>query len=499
MKKRLSACMLCIMLLFVCVMPTMAYEYNSDSVTVYVTVNDITDIDNPINTVVERTELTVSNFDISAYGEDFCGIPILDSGVTYLHVLVKLHEVLYGAEAVSENFKIDSDGYTRIFMGRSVGSIMYKNGDYIFALPQYINVHNGDEVNICLYDEGYNQAIASFDKSFVDVSVGESLDLNIFKHHWYPEYAEAVEGAYIVDENGDFVLDENYQFVISDENGDFSLTFNEEGFYRLTVLPTVGYYMSQKGGNWVIWWEEIEKIREVEKQRAVSQSGTYIDSDSLSATTATGKAVNAIKALNEATSIDIVSWDNMPAADEIDGDITYSVTNSPLGDISIKEVTYGYETYIIEETYTELVKHEEFVSGEATQKVDYTTPWVLVNVTNDFTFTEVSRVGNTLYVSAINSDKHTGQIICAAYDYDESGTRLLSSVTMAELADETSFTYSDEHDEYILYAWKDNMQPLTAKYKYTGEVLGLEWNSTMPKPDNVIIIGDDLQEDETNV
>ena len=176
MRKKVITIIMSIIMLAVFVPPVSAYEYNSDTVTVYITVNDITDADNPLDTIYERQALTVSNFDMSQYGEEFTGIEILDSGVTYLHVLIALHEQLYGKNNVADNLKIDSGGITRIFMGRSVGSIMYKNGNYIFALPQYVNVKNGDEVNICLYDEGYNQAIASFSQSYINAEEGETVD-----------------------------------------------------------------------------------------------------------------------------------------------------------------------------------------------------------------------------------------------------------------------------------------------------------------------------------
>lgn len=136
MRKKVITIIMTIIMLAVCISPVTAYEYDSDKVTVYVTVNDITDADNPLDTIYERQPLTVTNFDISQYGEEFNGIQILDSGVTYLHVLIALHEQLYGKNDVKNKLKIDSSGITRIFMGRSVGSIMYKNGNYIFAIPQ---------------------------------------------------------------------------------------------------------------------------------------------------------------------------------------------------------------------------------------------------------------------------------------------------------------------------------------------------------------------------
>lgn len=489
MKRKVITFVMIIAMIFTLIPSAMAYTYNSDTVTVYVTVNDITDIDEPLNTIVQRKPLTVTNFDISQYGVEFTGIPILDSGVTYLHVLIALHEQLFGKDMVAENLKIDSSGVTRIFMGRSVGSIMYKNGNYIFAVPQYVAVKDGDEVNICLYDEGYNQAIASFDESYISVEAGDTVDLNLFMHHWYPELSEPIEGAQIVNENGVFVTDTDGNIIATDENGDFSITFPKTGVYKLTILPTVGYYMSQNGGTWVIWWEEVQVTEEVEKQRFTGRTTTYHDISDISTETALGKAAHALADTGGISHIDMITWDNLPTLEELSSEYSQSIINTPSGSPVITESTYNYETYTVQETHTELVKHEEFVSGEASQKVDYTTPWTIINVTDDFTITGVRNLSNTLYVSALNTDKYTGNVICAAYDYDTDGRELYSDMVITEFAPQMTFRFNSAHDIYKIYAWGNSMKPLAKAYKYKDEPTAASWNFTQPAPDNVIITG----------
>lgn len=458
-----------------------AYEYNSDTVTVYVTVNDITDVDNPLNTIVERHALTVSNFDISEYGESFTGLSILDSGVTYLHVLIALHEELYGKEAVADNLKLDSSGVTRIFMGKSIGSIMYKNGNYIFAIPQYVTVKNGDEINICLYDEGYNQAIASFNQAYVVAETGSEIDLSLYMHHWYPELSESIEGAQIVDENGVFITDSDGNIITTDVDGDFSVTFDEAGVYKLTILPTVGYYMSDNGGTWVTWYEE----EEVE--------------GNLNTDIAAEKAAYELAQLDGISDIQIVSWDNLPMFDEL-GSVyeTYTETDTNTPN-TIKPSTvithFDSENGNIEYTYKipphiELIEHQEFVSGEASQKVDYTTPWVVINITDDFTITNIQSVSKVIYANAINEDNFSGQVICAAYDYDDNGAELFSDMKITPASERMSFNFPDYHDVYKLYVWDSTMNPVSKYYSYTMETNPAAWNFTQPAPENVIITGE---------
>ena len=473
MRKKVITIIMSIIMLAVFVPPVSAYEYNSDTVTVYITVNDITDADNPLDTIYERQALTVSNFDMSQYGEEFTGIEILDSGVTYLHVLIALHEQLYGKNNVADNLKIDSGGITRIFMGRSVGSIMYKNGNYIFALPQYVNVKNGDEVNICLYDEGYNQAIASFSQSYINAEEGETVDLNLFMHHWYPENTEVIPGAELTDENGIYLQDADGNIITTDENGNFSLTFPKAGLYKVTIMPTLGYYMSMSGGTWVVWWEE-ETI-----------SADY------DGTTATGQAIDTMLTSDGISDIDIVSWAELTDGIE---DYTYTETNTPDGytptirQITIDSVTQTVNTTNLSKERTELVEHKEFVSGEAKQKVDYTTPWVILNVTDKFMITGAEKHGNQVYITTLNGDTFTGQLMCAGYDEDENGELIFNEIKFVK---NNMFNFTAEHDCYRIFAWSSDMTPVCTAYLYDCRASAntVQWNLTMPKPDNVIITG----------
>ena len=479
MRKKVITIIMSIIMLIVCVSPVMAYEYNSDSVTVYVTVNDITDADNPLDTIYNRQEMTVTNFDISQYGEEFKGIQILDSGVTYLHVLIALHEQLYGKSDVENKLKIDSDGITRIFMGRSVGSIMYKNGNYIFAIPQYVNVKNGDEVNICLYDEGYNQAIASFSQAYVNAAEGETVNLNLFMHHWYPENAENISGAELVDENGIYLTDADGNIITTDENGNFSLTFPKAGTYKVTIMPTLGYYMSSGGGTWLVWWEE---------------ETVAADYDS---TTAMGKAIDTLITDSNISCVDVVNWSAFKPIENLGTieDYTHTDTNTPnkykpmIRQITVNDTTQTVSTTYKTPAHTELVEHRQFVSGEAKQKVDYTTPWTIINVTDKFMITGVTKNSKQIYITTLNDSEYTGSLMCAGYDEDAKGGLLFKELRFAN--SNNMFNFTADHDCYKVFAWGSGMSPACAAYFYDNRSAAnaLQWNMTMPKPQNVVITG----------
>lgn len=492
MKKRFLSVIVVISIIFMLIPSVTAYEYDSQSVTVYVTVNDITDVDEPLNTLVERIPLTVTNFDLSQYGEGLTGIPIIDSGVTYLHVLAKLHEYLYGRDGVCDNFKLDSDGVTRIFMGRSVGSIMYKNGNYIFGLPQYIQVYNGDEVNICLYDEGYNQAIASFSEAYVNAKSGETLDLSLYKHHWYPEIYETISGAYIVNENGELMADENGSMIITDEDGEFSVTFPDEGTYKITIMPTLGYYMSQSGGTTVTWWTEEEIIKEVERMKLICYRN-YLKYSELTDGSTEKNAVGTLREWGAdsvlLTTID--DWTDKTSENEFDS--IEIVEGTPTDeDMQILRITTDTEKYTEEITVTELVKHEEYISGTASQKVDYTTPWVIVNVTDNIAvkYAYTDDTDNSVNVSLFNAGGKDGKAIMAAYDEAESNGDVPVEIKSCKYGNDMKFEFTEKHDKYRLYFWDGKMRAYCSVYEYTYQPKKVAaWNYTRPKPTNVIITG----------
>ena len=264
--KKLLVSLICICIL--CSMNLTIYadvQYNNEEVTVYITVSDITDPSKPVNIVVPRRELTVKNFNLADYGDTLTGLTAVE-GVTYLHALIQLHRELYSDEAVKENLMLTKDGYTKIFMGKSVDNTMYKNGKDIFAFPNMINIKKGDELQICLYNEGHSQAVATFLESRIDdVAVGEELDLTLYQHYSYPRNKNPIQGAEICDENGVYVTDTNGDIIKTDKNGKFNVSFNRPGTYTISAMPQIDYYMSELGGQIIVEWVPKEVTTTVEK------------------------------------------------------------------------------------------------------------------------------------------------------------------------------------------------------------------------------------------
>lgn len=458
------------------------YEYDTQSATVYITVTDITDVDNPLNILVEREELTVTNFDIAQFGEQYEGIEILDSGVTYLHALMALHEQHFGAGGVADNFKMDEDNITRIFWGKSVASIMYKNGNYIFAYPNYVTLKDGDEINICLYNEGYSQAVASFDKAYVYASPGEEINLSLFEHYEYPRQRNPIESAEIIDESLLYILDENHNIIKADENGNFNLKFDELGEHKVTIMPTYGYYLSNSGGTTIVWWESELVEKEVEHLITVENVTENLYPGDEKFTEIVSKFGNGIYAPAV-----VFEW-----GDSENPTPTATVDLTPGG------MTYNYdrtEITVTTEWVEELVRKEQWISGEPTLMVNHTTPWVIINVSDELLFTSTKVENNKVSTRLKNSENYSGEIMCAAYTYEGDVLRL-KHMQKQPIKDYVSFSFdkNQNYDVFKLFAWDSlgNMTPLVEAHTIdtTAEIQGADWNYSMPRPQNIIITGE---------
>ena len=415
-----------------CLIQSYAFcAYDDTSVEVFVTVTDISDSENPLNVIFERQPLTVSNSDISKYGEGFCDIPLLDSGVTYLHAILKLHEDLYGTENVEKNFYMDSSYITHIFMGRPVTSIMYKNGKDIFAHPQYIRLKNGDEINICLYNEGHSQLIASFDEAYVYAAPGDEILLNIYEHNSFPQITNPIYDAHITDENGVYITDSDDNIISSDINGNFSVSFESRGEHKITIMPQLNYYLSEEGGITKVWYEE----------ELVKIPDEYFGDKS----------------------VFVFDWNGTGVSDVED----------------YKDNLYHEQT----------VRKEEFIPGVGELMCQYTVPWVIVNVTDEVFFVDVTEVSNMVKFRVKNSQNHSGDIYCAGYKYDN-GIERMVCLKSEELSEYHIFSFNNklDVDYFKIFAWDEDMIPLCEAY-IKNDKAEQEWNKTMPAPENVILSG----------
>ena len=205
----------------------------SESVEVYITVSDITDYTNPMNVLVPRRKLTVTEFDMTPYGATLEDINTIN-GVTYMHAIVQLHLDLYGEE-IGEKLLLSDDGVTRYFMGRQTANVMYKNGNDIFELPQNVPIEDGDEIQVCLYNSSYSQGIATFSDATYSGYAGKAVDISLFEHFDSPRNRQAMSGAEIVNQNGLYYTDSDGNIITTSADGSFDITFDK--------VATVGEYI----------------------------------------------------------------------------------------------------------------------------------------------------------------------------------------------------------------------------------------------------------------
>lgn len=445
MRKKLIALFTAVTLIFALCPFVTAYE---ESATIHITVTDITDYTNPINILVERREMTVTDFNLADYGDTMTGILAIE-GVTYLHALVQLHRELYGDEAVEDNLLLTSDGVTKIFMGRSVANVMYKNGKDIFALPQLVNIKDGDEIQICLYDEGHSQSIATFSESLIDkIAVGESVSLKLEQHYGFPRDRDPICGAEITDEKGIYITDANGDIITSDEDGEFDVSFDEAGTYTISAMPQINYYITDTGGGSKIEWVPVTKIEYVEEE-------IYFEWTD---------AVEDFKAHTGCENVLIFDWDNL------------------------ENINGSYETVIFEKEVTTLEPVEVFTADELTPMITYTTPLITINVTSDLMIYEAVLSGTSLNIRFKNSAYNSGQDLwVAGYDGDR-----MSEVKQLSLTNDfVSVPFDSLHESYKVMVWgKNSMEPVCDAYTYTIQqeaATSLDWDYTLPLPENIYI------------
>lgn len=433
-----------------------------DSVEVYITVTDITDYTEPFNVLVERHKMTVSEFNLADYGDTMAGIECIE-GVTYLHALVQLHRNLYGDKLVADNIMLNPDGYTKIFMGRSVANIMYKNGKDIFAFPQLINIKDGDEIQVCLYDEGHSQAVATFNEAIIrNVSPNEVLGIQLQQHYSFPRLRDPISGAEITTGDGEYLLDKRGNIVTTDENGNFNVSFSKEGTYTLSIMPTINYYMDDSGGGIKVEWKPQTTIKEVEYEVITEFSADqYINTETVS--------------IDDTDTMVMFVWgDEVITADKTDeGTFSYTETETRLEEV------------------TELVRVETIIPDLLSPMVTYTTPFITVDVTTDLVFEDISLKGNTLRIDTKNYEYHRyDDMYVAGYIIRDDGVKELGEIkTYKSLTDIINVGFSNVYDYYKIFVWENGtMTPIIGAEAYNPNTENaaqtLDYDFTMSIPEN---------------
>lgn len=407
--------------------PVVSAEENS--IDVYITVTDITDMSQPFNTLYPRSKLTVSDFDISQFGSTLGSINTID-GVTYMHALVQLHRETYGDKDVASKIAITTEGETKIFMGKSIESIMYKNGDSILELPQNIPLSDGDEINICIYNKGQNQGIATFDKSKLVVSRDENIPMSLWQHYGFPRDRDPIKGAEIVDGNGEYITNEG-NIIKTDNRGQFSLKFDSTGTKIVSVMPKYNYYLSFSD-TVESWRYELQKVLvgyNYDLSQECPNDGVAVDSV---------EKIELLTELEKALEEQVDAWFYWGS----------------------KEDTNLWKVPVYEE---QLVAIPIYTTGASKIAASYTTPFAVIEVTDDLIIKSAEINGSSITVKLMNSSLYDGVFICAAYDFDGEEYILRDTRMIYDFIESTTFSFPETHDRYTIMCWEslETLKPLT--------------------------------------
>ncbi len=435
MKKRISAkVFIVVSVLMLCaLMITYVRADAAEKINVNITVTDIRDVYNPFNVLVPRRELTVEYEDLGAvYGGTFSDIEMV-GGITYLHALVALHKEMYGKNVVSSFLMLDDKGETHLFMGQSIDSIMYKNGDDIFTLPQYVQLKDGDEINVCIYTAGHQQQVATFDKSVITVPIGAEIPLAVSEHYDSPVDNTPISGAQITDENGLLLFDENGDIITSDEMGNFTVSYDEEGTYILSVMPEINYYMTGKVQ------EKVTYIPVGSTQTFTMKYGTIYDARALPEGVKKYLYPNGIP--------DDEGWyGTVYIPCEWGGDYD--------PDAEGYDITYGD---------LELEKVVEYIPDEPKQMITYTPPFCVIEVTDDLIVNDVTfangEVSDGIYIDLTNAEYSDCMVYCAAYKDGH-----MTEVQLAEPQAQMNFAFGTGNDYYKVM-FLEGLTPVTDAYR----------------------------------
>lgn len=436
-------------------------------ISVYVTVTDISDYEEPFNVLVKRQEITVSDFDITDYGDTLQGIQTVE-GTSYLHALIQLHINLYGEAEVKNKLMLTADGETKYFMGKSVANVMYKNGKDIFDLPQNVPITDGDEIQVCLYDEGRSQAVATFDEAkILKVGIGEELTFKLQQHYGHPRDRDPIPDAEIVFSDGRYVTDyENGGIIKTDCNGEFTVSFDEPGEYIISSMPEINYYMTDTGGfrTEYIPQEKVELVTVTREGWApLTKSGL--------------EQIRKEFPEAEDNPVVVFQWGDLNPEDE---GVLYnkSALAEDYGGYMLHEELTG--TFTEEKVTVELVPVEVYVPDELLPMISYTTPLLVIEVTDKPVISNVWLEDSTLGFTCKNADYgyNSGcDLYAVGYteEYDEDGVficdRMGEMHKAVTLNSKGYFDFSKVYDKYKLMVWENGtMCPASDVFVYESLV-----------------------------
>lgn len=396
-------------------------------INVYITVTDITDENEPFCYLVPRRSIRVENFDISSFGSTLAQVNTIKD-TSYMHALVQLHRILYGDANVSSKLAVTEAGETKYFMGRSVESIMYKNGNSILSLPQNVKISEGDEINICLYNAGHQQGIASFNEAYVKAELNQKINLRLYEHYGYPLVSSPIENAEIINSDGTYAENDG-GIIKTDKKGEFSLSFSKAGLNIISAMPKYNHYMSESSVGTTEWVLEKVLVGYNKRIAAEKPSGNYAASE-----TTLEKAKEELKGAGYV----VVAWDgeaDLSVWDDLD---------SPV-----------YEEKLVEKEVTS--------QGATKPAFSHTTPVVVIDVTDGLWIKEVTADESGVTVKLGNASLFSGKLMCAAYDRTEDGKDVYSEMKTVSICENMTFLFDKQYPKYKIMCWQslESLKPLT--------------------------------------
>lgn len=241
-----------IILSFATNMSILHAEQETETIKVYMTVTDITDVDDPYHIVADRLEVEVPYFELSEQSEYLFnpdGLLVPDSlagehKFTALHALVALHKMVYGQEDdLISKLYLDSNGDITLFFGKIAGTLLYQNNYGVFQKPQCAEIGYLDELNICLYNYGHNQQVAIFKELYTVVQRNENVTIHLEEYKEDPEDPVPLGNVNLTDAEGVYLTDTLGRIATTDDEGAATFSFSTGGVKRISIEPEIGYYL----------------------------------------------------------------------------------------------------------------------------------------------------------------------------------------------------------------------------------------------------------------
>lgn len=185
-------------------------------------------------TLVPPTEVTVDNFDLSPYG----GPETVDSPRA-------IHAIIRALETVDDLDLTDRNDFQLGFGGNYIVSIgelaEFSNGPFsgwkYFIDNQFVpvgvldrEIKDGDSI-VLYYTVNFNETFTWFERDSYSVEVGEKLEVQLVGDHF--GQVSPVKGASILINEEEY--EESGKTILTDENGEVELVFDEPGTYHLSA------------------------------------------------------------------------------------------------------------------------------------------------------------------------------------------------------------------------------------------------------------------------